>query len=467
MLSYLKIREALVAVPESEVRSTFLRLRWWALFGVFIGYATYYLVRNNFTFSTPFLVKEFGWTKADVGVISAYMLIAYGLSKGFMSSLADKCDTRRFMAAGLVLSAGANIVLGVVEVYWLFAVIVIANGVFQGMGAGPSFIIISKWFPRKMRGSVGAIWNISHNLGGGMVAPLVTGAIAILGTQYWGASTYWVPAAVALVVAAVILSLGVSAPSSVGLPPMEVALKEEANSELVHSHTDHAPESMSAWQIFRHYVLPNKTVWFVSFVDVFVYAVRFGVLTFLPLYLLKEKGFSKAEMGVAFAVFEWAAIPSTLFAGLLTDKLFKGRRMPLAMIAMTIILGALYFYWSSSSILVISIAAGIIGGMIYIPQFLASVQTIEVVPSFAVGSATGLRGLMSYLLGASTGTALFGILSEKFGWHAGFYLLIACAVLCIVSCVLTHFGVIEMERNRATVDPDLVDEVKDAVPAKA
>ena len=58
-----------------------------------------------------------------------------------------------------------------------------------GMGVGPSFITIANWFPRKERGRVGAFWNISHNVGGGIVAPIVGAAFAIL-----GASTGKVPA---------------------------------------------------------------------------------------------------------------------------------------------------------------------------------------------------------------------------------------------------------------------------------
>ena len=53
------------------------------------------------------------------------------------------------------------------------------------------------------------------------------------------------------------------------------------------------------------------------------------MLTWMPIYLLQVKGFSKAEMAVAFLFFEWAAIPSTIFAGYISDKFFKGYRMSL------------------------------------------------------------------------------------------------------------------------------------------
>lgn len=108
---------------------------------------------------------------------------------------------------------------------------------------------------------------------------------------------------------------------------------------------------------------------YVSLVDVFVYMVRFGMISWLPIYLLTEKHFSKEQMSIAFLFFEWAAIPSTLLAGWLTDKLFKGRRMPLAMICMALIFVCLIGYWKSESLLMVTIFAAIVGCLIYVPQF--------------------------------------------------------------------------------------------------
>jgi OPA family phosphoglycerate-like MFS transporter len=248
-----------------------------------------------------------------------------------------------------------------------------------------------------------------------------------------------------------------------GLPPLDKIVASEAKNELVKTNITHAPENMTAFQIFCQYALKNKHVWYVSLVDACVYLVRFGVLTWLPIYLLQQKGFSKGQMSVAFAIFEWAAILSTLFAGILTDKYFKGRRMPLAIVCMTVILGALFFYWSGTSLLVVTAAAGLIGALIYVPQFLASVQTMEVVPSFAVGSAVGLRGFMSYVVGATMGTALIGKMVDLWGWNAGFAVLLGGAIMCIILCYFAHRGVMELEKQRAiasTQDNDTQEAVK-------
>ncbi|MBJ9212254.1 phosphoglycerate transporter PgtP [Citrobacter portucalensis] len=447
MLSIFKAGPAANKVPAEKVQETYGRYRIQALLSVFLGYLAYYIVRNNFTLSTPYLKEHLDLSATQIGLLSSCMLIAYGISKGIMSSLADKASPKVFMACGLVLCAIVNVGLGFSTGFWIFAALVVFNGLFQGMGVGPSFITIANWFPRKERGRVGAFWNISHNVGGGIVAPIVGAAFAILGSEHWQSASYIVPAGVAVLFAFIVLILGKGSPRQEGLPALEQMMPEE-KVVLKSRHTDQAPENMSAFQIFCTYVLRNKNAWYVSLVDVFVYMVRFGMISWLPIYLLTEKHFSKEQMSIAFLFFEWAAIPSTLLAGWLTDKLFKGRRMPLAMICMALIFVCLIGYWKSESLLMVTIFAAIVGCLIYVPQFLASVQTMEIVPSFAVGSAVGLRGFMSYIFGASLGTSLFGVMVDKMGWHGGFYLLMGGIVCCILFCYLSHRGALELEQQR-------------------
>ncbi len=447
MISFLRTRPPVRPVPPSEVAGRYNTLRIRALFGVFIGYVAYYFVRNNFTLSTPYLMKALSLSKTDIGLLSSCLLITYGISKGVMSSLADKCNPKHYMVCGLILSCIVNVFLGFGSAYWMFVALMILNGLFQGMGAGPAFITIASWFPRLQRGRTSALWNISHNIGGGMVAPIAAGAFALFGAEHWQAASYWAPAAAAVVVAGVVMVFGVGTTYNAGMPSLEKMFPSEA---LVKDATRHAPETLSAFGIFCKYVLTNKNVWYVSLVDACVYVVRFGVLTWLPIYLLQAKGFSKSEMGMAFTIFEWAAIPSTLFAGVLTDKYFKGRRMPLAIAAMITILVALLVYWKADSLLGVTLACGFIGCLIYVPQFLASVQTMEVVPHFAVGSAVGLRGFMSYVVGSTLGTALIGKLADTYGWNAGFYVLLSAAVLCIVFCCLAHLGAVALEREKVS-----------------
>lgn len=208
MLSLLKPKVASATIPAQQIVPTYKRYRMQALLSVFLGYLAYYIVRNNFTLSTPYLKEQLDLSATQIGMLSSCMLIAYGISKGVMSSLADKASPKVFMACGLVMCAAVNVGLGFSSAFWIFVALVVINGLFQGMGVGPSFITIANWFPRRERGRVGAFWNISHNVGGGIVAPIVGTAFALLGTEHWQTASYIVPAAVAVLFAVVVLILG-------------------------------------------------------------------------------------------------------------------------------------------------------------------------------------------------------------------------------------------------------------------
>ncbi|MFV0983311.1 MFS transporter [Latilactobacillus sakei] len=436
MFSLLKPRVK-ETVPEADVPKTFNRFKWMSFVGVFIGYAAFYIVRNNFSLSTPELQAFLHISKAQIGFLSSCLLIAYGLGKGVMSSLADKADPKRFMSLGLVLCAILSICLALFgNSFWIIAFILILLGLFQGMGVGPAFIILSTYFDRKHRGFVTSIWNTSHNIGGGMVSPLVGAGLAFLGTANWRASYYIVPAVVALVIAALIFYLIKGRPQDEGLPALKENIVDEKKTN-----------GMSSWTIMTKYVFTNPGAWLVSFMDTFVYMIRFGLLTWIPIFLVQEKGFSNGQMMVAFLLFEWAAIPSTLLAGILSDKLFKGYRMPPAIISLVMIIFCIIGYWNSKSVLAVTIFAALAGCLVYIPQFLGSVQTMEVVPSFAVGSAVGLRGFMSYVLGSTLGTSLLGLAVDHYGWGAGLILLETATVLCLICCVLCHRFVKKQEKK--------------------
>ena len=185
MFSFLQPKEAKSSVPQSMIMNLYYKYRLQSLIGIFIGYAAYYIVRNNFALSTHFLSDILHMSKTEIGLLSSGMLIAYGLSKGFMSSLADKASPAKFMAFGLICCAIINIFMSFADSLAFFLVLVVLNGFFQGFGVGPSFITLAKWYPKQERGRYGAIWNISHNLGGGIVAPIVAAALFFTPTDHW------------------------------------------------------------------------------------------------------------------------------------------------------------------------------------------------------------------------------------------------------------------------------------------
>ena len=124
-------------LPEAEVRRKYPKRRWQILEATFIGYATYYLVRNNL----PVVANEVGdalaYSKDAIGNIFAATAIAYGLGKFLMGALSDRSNPRYFMPAGLALSAVCNFAFGWVNDYSVHLMLWTLNGFVQGMGWPP------------------------------------------------------------------------------------------------------------------------------------------------------------------------------------------------------------------------------------------------------------------------------------------------------------------------------------------
>src|SRR5690606_16007477 len=253
---------------------------------------------------------------------------AYGLSKFLMGNVSDRSNARTFMTFGLVLSAITKIIMGVFpfatsSLVVMFALLFI-NGWFQGMGWPPSGRVMVHWFSIKERGTKMSIWNVAHNVGGGLVGPLAIAAVAIFGD--WESKLYF-PGLVALVIAFIAYLLIRDTPQSMGLPPIE-----KYKNDYPIDYSEEKEKELSGKEIFFKYVLNNRLLWYIAFANAFVYLVRYGILDWAPTYLEEAKGFSVKQSGWAYFLYEYAGIPGTLLCGWISDKLFNGRRAPATVI---------------------------------------------------------------------------------------------------------------------------------------
>ncbi len=92
-------------LPDDEVRRVYPFFRWRVMEATYIGYATYYLVRNNLGVVTKDMEIALGYDDRMVGSLLMVTALTYGLGKFVMGALSDRSNPRRFMAAGLLLTA--------------------------------------------------------------------------------------------------------------------------------------------------------------------------------------------------------------------------------------------------------------------------------------------------------------------------------------------------------------------------
>ena len=187
MISFLKPAPHIDPIDKEQVDKEYKRLRFRVFLGIFVGYAGYYLVRKNFTLAMPSLIEE-GFSKTELGFALSGIAISYGLSKFLMGNISDRSNARYFMAIGLMISALTMILMGTMP--WAMSTVMIMfsllfiNGWVQGMGWPPSGRIMVHWFSPKERGTKMALWNVAHNVGGGMVGVLAIWGMYIFNGDY-------------------------------------------------------------------------------------------------------------------------------------------------------------------------------------------------------------------------------------------------------------------------------------------
>ena len=209
-------------LPADQIDERYKSLRRQVFLGTFIGYATFYLIRKNFSLAMPYMIQDYGYSKADLGIVLTMLSVAYGVNKFVMGHISDRSNLKYFATLGLLLSALVTLVFGVVPGVMTSIPIMCAlsfmNGWFQGMGYPPYAKSMVTWFSQTERGAWWSWWNVSHNLGGGLIAPLATAGIALFGT--WN-SIFFFPALISIVLAFITFVLLRDTPQSCGLPPIE------------------------------------------------------------------------------------------------------------------------------------------------------------------------------------------------------------------------------------------------------
>ncbi|HVL67539.1 MAG TPA: phosphoglycerate transporter protein PgtP [Vicinamibacterales bacterium] len=431
----LQSRTDIPSTPEVDA-AAYRRHRRSVFLGIFIGYAGYYLVRNNLALAIPDILREFPQhSKAELGLALTGLSVAYGLSKFLMGAVSDRSNPKYFLPLGLLLSCGIMLTSGLVKaIYSSIAILVVLqslNGWVQGMGWPPCGKTMVHWFSTRERGTVVAVWNVSHNVGGGLVSYFAF--LGVLLFADWGAKFYF-NALIAGVIAIAVFLLMRDTPQSVGLPPIE----EFKNDYPPDYSADHE-RTFTFREIFLTYVLPNRYLWAIAVANAFCYFVRYGVVNWIPTYLETAKGFSFRDASIAWTLYEFAAIPGTIVCGWMSDRVFRSRRAPATMLFMALTMVAVIVYWLNlRGPLWIDYAALIaIGFFVYGPIMIIGLHALDLVPKKAAGTAAGFTGFFGYVFGSAVAGTGVGWIADRWDWNGVFITMIACCLLTIVFSALT------------------------------
>ncbi len=382
------------------------RARFQSFVAVTLGYALYYVCRMSMGVMKQPLIDAGLLNATQLGVIGACLYWTYAVGKFVNGFLADGSNVKRFMALGLVVSAAANLIMGVLGatavsagisssvIFIVFAVMWAVNGWVQSMGSPPSIVALSRWFPLRIRGTYYGFFSASHNIGEGLSFIFVGSIVAAFGWK-WG---FFGAACAGLLGVLLIMFWLHDTPESKGLPCIEKLSGEEAGKPAEDEPAESAESRAAETRRIQKAVLRNPGVWILALSSAFMYMSRYAINEWGTIFLQETYGYDLKAAAAIIGVNPIFGVLGTVFSGWLSDKVFKGDRKYPAFTAGVLEAVSLYLFLfgggSHFSLILSMVLFGIAIGVLI--SFIGGLMAIDLVPRKATGAALGIVGMASY-----------------------------------------------------------------------
>ena len=420
-------------VPGDRVDAEYRRLRIRTFWGAYVVYSLYYVCRMTLSVVKQPLIDGGVLSASDLGLIGSALLLVYAFGKFVNGFIADYCNIRRFMAAGLFISAAVNLVMGLLGFFGravsvpgivmmaVFFILWGANGWVQSMGAPPGIINLSRWFPLSKRGTYYSIFSSTPYIGKFLTFILTGVIVGALGWE-WG---FIFAAAAGFAGTAISLVFISDTPESKGLPSIQELSGEKP------VKTDSMPTRELQKIVLRH-----PGIWIIALSSAFVYITQYAISGWGVLFLQKAKDFSLQGATQIIAFSEAFGVAGTIFAGWLSDTVFRGDRVKPVLISGIFCCASLLLFLFTGggylmNILYVSVFSLFIGVLYCI---VAGLMAVDIVPRKATGAALGIVGISSYVA-AAIQDVVTGYLIE--GGADKAYDFTSAAIFWTAACVLS------------------------------
>jgi MFS transporter, FSR family, fosmidomycin resistance protein len=192
-----------------------------------------------------------------------------------------------------------------------------------------------------------------------------------------------------------------------------------------------AKKSEHETQPFAHYLAGLKDLFrsralvLLSTGSAFRTMTQAALLTFLPVYLAHDMGYSPFWVGACLFALQAAGFAASPLAGHLSDRMGRKQILMSSMAATAVVLAAMAF--SGGSPLFIALVA-VLGFFLYATRPVIQAWMLESTPKNMGGSSIGVL-FGAQAVGGALGPLLGGIVADRFGLLATFYFLAATIVV--------------------------------------
>jgi OPA family sugar phosphate sensor protein UhpC-like MFS transporter len=388
-----------------QIDQVYRRNRIAIMTAITLGYGISYTCRLGLSVVKKPLIDGGLFTADDLGMIGSAIFYGYAFGKLVNGFLADHANIRRFLSAGVLVSALINIGMGWSPLLWVWMALWGLNGWFQGFGAPAGMVSLSQWFSNRERGRFYGIWSSAHSIGEGLT---FLGSAALVTWFGWQAG-FFGPGILCAVLALLLYAFLQDRPQTLGLPPVADWRNDHAA-----VHLDSAGTQKTTWQM-QISILKLPSIWVLALASATMYMTRYGMNSWGMLYLQEAKGYSDMEAGGLLALNPLAGLAGCAAYGFISDKVFGARRPPVNLICalMEIMALGIMFFSPPGHPILLGVAFLMYGFSINgLVTALGGLFAVDIAPKKAAGAAMGFIGVFSYI-GAAIQERISGMLIRQ------------------------------------------------------
>jgi len=435
--------DAAVAAPAAAAPARLSsHRRWFMLSLLLIATIINYVDRVNISIAAPFMAKDLGLDKVQMGLIFSAFAWTYAFALVPAGFIADRFGSRLTYGASLISWSAVTVCQGMAGGFASLFGLRLAIGAMEAPAFPANSRAVTVWFPARERGMASSIYVCGQYLG----TALFTGLLLWLATTYDWRHVFYSTGIVGILFGIAWLYLYRDPLNCKKVSKQELDYIE-AGGGLVKSSKD---KNKFKWAQIAE-LLKYRQVWAICLGKFASTSALYFFLTWFPTYLIEERHLTMVKVGI-FAVLPFiGATVGVLLAGFIADWMIRrgvslsfARKLPLV-VGSALGMSIMLVNFTDSNEVCIALLT-----IAFFAQGIASASwaaVSEIAPKELIGLTGGITSLAANIGGIVTPIVIGQILhlTGNFAWAFWFIGGMACIGTLSYSLLLGRIYRIELK----------------------